>query len=241
MANQTYLNFKIADDITGKMDSVCETINKAVKNLMEKTSEICRETNYAPIVDAVQDTFGKLSGEVNATIIKELRSWKDEHGYVVTNKGYWGGEESAQTAANMDEKISQAVESLDRTAKEFSLSVATDVPSVDPKHFETLVSLYETCRNTIRNDTEDTLRHIQQKNEDDITYGVALPMFQMVIESYTNYFDGWAKKMGVFRDQAQGLGAARDQANREFSQQAAKTSMSAQQITETLKMFEDVM
>ncbi|MCI8995392.1 MAG: hypothetical protein HFI30_06840 [Lachnospiraceae bacterium] len=244
MAENIHLDLseEMEQDLVSRYGNLCEELTQSLNRMAGEMEGICQKTQYEPMVRVVNQTIMAFNEEIYRVSSQAFEEWCEGEGsFTAAVRNSQAGEEAGETAAQMENHIRNLFEEFwSGHPLGDGLQLSTGRPEVNTEDYEELKKVYETCFQEVETIGEETEAALVTDGEESPTYHLMIPAVRAVAEPVKNAFEQFCVKIDEAKEESERLKQQQDTHNEESAENATNTAMSAADIAEELKMFDDI-
>lgn len=236
------LTDELEQKVTDEYTTLTEDLTKILKNVCDELEEICTNTGYQPMINAVNQTIEAFNEEIFETASSVLNEWTEgEACFLAAAVKSEAGDEGEATALNIDSKILDIFQGFwSGHPMGEEIQVDTSRPQISSSDFDSLKEIYNNACTEIEKCGTDSMNRVKSEGQSSPTYNIVLPAMVALVDPIKVAFEEFAKKVDAFKEESEVLKAEQDSQNEAASQSATQTAATAQDVAASLEMFGNI-
>lgn len=236
------LSEEIEQDLLSRYQGLCDELTQQLNTMVGELEELCNQTQYEPIVEAVNSTVQLFNDEIRSVADQTFEEWREGPGsFSAASENSQAGDAALETARQIEQSIRDQFDGFwSSNPMGNGIQIDTSRPKVKTEDYEELKEVYTKHSQEVENINEETIRQIAEQGDDDPTYNVIIPAVKAITEPMKNAFEQFGVKIDEAKEKSEELKQAQDANNEEASEVATNTSASAAEVAEELMIFDDI-
>ncbi len=236
------LTEEIEGDLGNRYQSLCDDLTQKLNGMAQELEELCSQTQYEPMLNVVNDTVTLFNDEIYSVADQAFEEWRDGSGsFSAASENSQAGDSALETARQIEQNIRDIFDTFwSSHPLGEGIQLDTSRPKIKTEDFDELKEIYTRFYQEVENVSEENINQIAEQGNDDPTYNVIIPAVKAITEPMKNAFEQFCTKIDEAKEASETLKQQQDANNDEASENATNTSMSASDIAESLKMYDDV-
>ena len=236
------LSEKIEQDIEKRYQDVCDALTEELNIMVQNLENICNETSYAPMVKCVNETVQLFDEDIYQLAKNVFEEWIDGNAsFSAAVQTSQAGDAAQETARAIDGNIQDMFDNFwSSHPLGDAIQIDTSRPKVKAEDFDELKDIYTKAFENIESINEDSINQIVEQGEDNPTYNIIIPAIKAITETIKNAFGEFGKIIDDAKETSEKLKQTQDSYNVEAWGNATKTSATAVDIADAVKMFDDI-
>lgn len=236
------LSEDIEQDLLQRYQSLCDELMQKLSTLEQDLESICTETQYEPMVHVVNRTIELFNDEIYSIADQAFEEWRDGAGsFSSAAENSQAGDSALETARQIEQGIRDIFDEF-WGAHPLGEGVQLDTsrPKIKGEDFDELKEIYTRFYQDVESIGEESINQIAEQGNDDPTYNVIIPAVKAITEPMKNAFEQFCTKVDEAKEESENLKQQQDTNNDEAAESATQTSASAADISDALKMYDDI-
>lgn len=236
------LSEEIEQDLCQIYQSLCDELTNSLTLLEHDLEDFCNQTQFEPIVSLINKTINLFNDEIFQLSNRAFEEWKDSSGsFVYVSRNSQAGDLAIETAQQIEQNLKDIFDSfwISKPLGE-GLQIDTSRPKVKDEDFDALKEIYIKFFQNVENLGQETINNLSTKSDDNSTYNLIIPAVRVIIEPIKNAFEQFSVKIDEAKADSESLSSQQEKNNEEASEMIVKTSATAADVAEALKMYGDI-
>lgn len=228
---------KAYEDMTQGLITVLGT----TKNELE---ELCNNTKYEPMLRVVNRTLRSFQEEVRGKSTEIFEEWREGNAsFSAAARFSEAGDAALETAQQIDRGIADLFEDFWGQQNPFAMEIrVSDLsrPVIRDEDFDTLEEIYKKASKQVAEEGEQAVKQIQEKEDENPTYLLAVPPMTALAETLKNAFHRFTDKVKEFKEESQDKTKQQEAFSEEMAQSALSSSANVDDIAAGQKFFGEI-
>lgn len=236
------LSEEIEQDLLQRYQALCDDLTQKLNSMEQELEELCGQTQYEPMVNVVNNTVTLFNDEIYSISEQAIEEWLEGDGsFFAASENSQAGDAAMETARQIEQSIKDIFDEFwSSHPLGEGIQLDTSRPKIKGEDFNELKEIYLKFFQDVESTGEEVVNQIAEQGSDNPTYNVIIPAIKSLTEPMKNAFEQFCVKIDEAKEKSENLKQQQDQKNDEASESATQTSATAADISEALKMFDDI-